>query len=433
MTRKLRWLLILPTLAALALSALLVHQAMASPTQQASGKNWSALVGAQVYTEGEGSKPSWQMEKFYPITITINVSDTITWKFNSGFEPHTVTFLAGAQIPEALIPDPDAGQSQGGPPALIVNPQVLLPAGGNSFDGSAFTSSGIVAEDVPGPKEYTLSFTKAGTYDYVCLLHAGAGPDGVIQGMKATVVVLDAGAALPLTPEQVVAAENAAIEVDRKAAADKQATLPQPPAATTNADGSMTHHAYVGYAELGPNSIMEYQRFWPENLNINQGDTVSWSLPTGGFHTVTFGEEPELFNIEPQASGPPKAKINPLVFPAGGTTHTGTGYYNSGPLAGPDDPPEAGPKTYSLTFAQAGRYEYICIPHYHLGMDATVTVLARTGGGTGGGTGGETGGGNVPGMPTTGNADNWTPLALAALLAVLTLGAGLALRKRATR
>jgi plastocyanin len=417
MTRKLRLLSTLFVLAALALSAVGTRFASAAPAQQA-GKNFKALVGAQAYTEGEGTKPSWQMEKFYPDTISINVGDSITWKFNSGFEPHTVTFLAGSKFPDLFMPA--AGGGPGGPPALEGNPQVFFPAGGNSFDGSAFTNSGVVAEDIPGPKEYSLTFSKAGTYPYVCLLHAQAAPDGTIQGMKAQVVVLDAGAALPKTTAQVESDSTAAIEADRAAAKAEEATLPQPAAATANADGSMTHRVNVGYIEPQPNGLMEYQRFWPKNTTVNVGDTVEWSLPTGGFHTVTFGGEPELFSIEPQQAGPPKIKLNPEFFPAGDTTYKGSGYYNSGPLAGPQDPPEVGPKTYSLTFTQSGRFEYICIPHYHLGMDATVTVLARTGSGS-------------PGMPRTGSSENSIPLASLALFAGLALGAGFVLRRRAVR
>jgi LPXTG-motif cell wall-anchored protein len=73
-----------------------------------------------------------------------------------------------------------------------------------------------------------------------------------------------------------------------------------------------------------------------------------------------------------------------------------------------------------LTFTQSGRFEYICIPHYHLGMDATVTVLARTGSGS-------------PGMPRTGSSENSIPLASLALFAGLALGAGFVLRRRAVR
>jgi hypothetical protein len=118
---------------------------------------------------------------------------------------------------------------------------------------------------------------------------------------------------------------------------------------------------------------------------------------------------------------PPKLVLNPAFFPAGGNVHTGTGYYNSGPIFTAGDPPQAGPRSYSLTFTQPGRYEYICITHYNLGMDASVVVSSAGGGAP------------PPGMPTTGAALDFTVwLALAGfglLLAVL----GVSLRGRKAR
>jgi hypothetical protein len=101
---------------------------------------------------------------------------------------------------------------------------------------------------------------------------------------------------------------------------------------------------------------------------------------------------------------------NAVVFPVGEFVHTGTGYYNSGVLAGPNDPPEAGLKSYSLKFTQPGRYEYICVPHYSLGMVGTIIVEAAAGGT------GSAGGGPV-GMPVTGAGDsNWLYFVLVALV-----------------
>jgi LPXTG-motif cell wall-anchored protein len=420
MHRKLNIIGILALMAGVIFYGAGARQAVAAPAAQAGAQNWTVLNGAQAFTE-PGEKATWQMMKFYPATITINAGDTVTWKHNSGPEPHTTTFLAGEPRPDEIIPEgpPPAGA----PPTLIGNPKVFFPAGGTTYDGTAFTGSGVMADILPGPKEYKLTFPKEGTYEYICNLHAFQLPDGTLVGMKGTVVVQAAGAAAPKTTAQVNADATAQIEADRQAAATKQpqiTSMVKP--SVQQANGSMTHYVNVGYFD--EMTSMEYQRFWPKEININQGDTVEWSMPTGGFHTVTFGEEPDIFIIQPQTSGPPKVMLNPLFFPAGSNTHTGTGYYNSGPLAGPDDPPDAGPKSYSLTFSQPGRYEYICIPHYTQGMDATVIVKAATGGATPP----TTGGADQPGMPTTGNGSGWTLYALVAGL-VLTL-AGVVLRRR---
>lgn len=51
----------------------------------------------------------------------------------------------------------------------------------------------------------------------------------------------------------------------------------------------------------------------------------------------------------------------------------GTGYVNSGVLYPPMAPANL-PKSYSLTFAKAGTYEYWCLVHVPNGMKGTSIV-----------------------------------------------------------
>ena len=399
-----------------------------SGLSQAGAGNFTVGVGNPIHTE-EGEKPSWQGQNFYPGKLTINAGDTVTWKFDAGNEPHTVTFMGPVTGPvEAFLPDPESGPpAPGAPPKLVINPQLQLPQGTDSYDGSAFTSSGLVAADIPSPKEYKLSFPSAGTYQYVCLLHAIPGPDGKLAGMVGTITVQDAGSPYPLTSEQVLAAGQKQRDDEAARARSLEAEMSahvKPP--TAMPDGSTKYQVEVGGMDMQAN--LEYHRFTAETLTIKAGDTVEWSMSMPGFHTVTFGDEPEMFTIEAQQQGPPKLVINPQVFPAGGSEHTGTGYYNSGPIASadqPDDPMSV--KVYSLKFTQPGRYEYICIPHYLLGMDATIIVEAASAG-----TGGTTSmnDGAPAGMPSTGlglGSDWLLPAALGGLLLALS---GMAVRRR---
>jgi plastocyanin len=101
---------------------------------------------------------------FDPSPMAVKAGDTVTWKPGSPYEPHTVTFESPFKSPGeegATLP-------------------LGVPSGGTYTSGA--TSSGIF-----GPKPYpfpadsfSLKFTKAGTYDYVCVLH---------PGMKGTVTV----------------------------------------------------------------------------------------------------------------------------------------------------------------------------------------------------------------------------------------------------
>jgi plastocyanin len=402
------------------------HYAAAAPAQQTGPQTFTVLVGTGISTTA-GDKPSWQGQNFYPGTVTVHVGDTVTWKHNSGAEPHTVTFLGTfTGTLDLPIPDPAASQPVGAPPKLIFNPMVVNPAGGNTYDGSTFSNSGFMAADVPGPKEYSLTFPKAGTYDYLCLLHGAVTPAG-LAGMAGKVVVVDTATALPMTPEQVTAEGQKEIDSDTARAKSLEPAMEsQVKPDETMPDGSTKHHITVGNMDMERN--LEYQRFAPSELHVKVGDSVDFSLGMApAFHTVTFGDEPDLFAVEPQQAGPPKLVLNPaVIFPAGGNVHTGGGYYNSGVLAGPGSPPQAGLQDYVLTFSTAGRYEYICVPHYPLGMSGAIVVEAAA---TGGGTPSTEPGTGVPGMPTTGSGEQGVWLMMA-LLSTLVVGAGAVIRLR---
>jgi LPXTG-motif cell wall-anchored protein len=382
-------------------------------------QTFTVLVGNNITTDN-GPKPNWEGQNFYPAKITVNVGDTIIWKHNSGLEPHTVTFLGPeTTLPPIVVPDTSAPAKPGAPPTLIMNPKVALPAGGATYDGSTFSSSGFVESDIPGPQDYKLTFTKTGSYPYLCLLHGNAAPDGTLVGMVGTVTVQAAGTAYPMTPDQVAAAGQQMLAGDvTKAKTAETGIMNQAAAMKPEAmpDGSMKYHVMVGGMDM-VNSL-EYQRFAPSELTIHVGDSVEWAMTMPGFHNVALGGEFEPFSVVAQQGGPPKIVANPqFVFPAGGSTYDGTTYVNSGPLAAPGSPPPAGPSSYALKFTKPGVYEFICQVHDNLGMTGHITVLAA---------------GQTPGMPTTGSpaGDGWILLSAIAAIVLVLSGAAVLLRRR---
>jgi plastocyanin len=112
--------------------------------------------------------------RFYPASITIRVGQTITFlKTQDPTEPHTVSF----NIPDGL---PMIGE--------------FIPSGGPSFDGKGFANSGFMSTEkqyayfqlngTPLPvalTKYSLTFTKAGDFKYVCAIHDDAGMTGVVH------------------------------------------------------------------------------------------------------------------------------------------------------------------------------------------------------------------------------------------------------------
>jgi plastocyanin len=324
---------------------------------------WTVLVGeeAGISPQEYGPSGAWQFMRFYPENITVNVGDKIVWKLK-GSEPHTVTFLGpDGTIPTLIIPENNISER------LILNPFVVLPEGGPTYNGTVLTGSGQLDVEPNFPREYNLTFTKSGTYEYFCGFHSK---------MMGNVTVQPAGTPYPKTQDQIDSEATKQLSTDMEEAlnalprAENVSMRPGP-------EGTTIHDVKLGYG----NGIISWMRFVPTNLTIYAGDTVEWTrndieMP----HTVTFlsgGKEPDLFLIEPQQRGPPKFVLNPIVqMPAGGKIYSGKGYFNSGVIWG-EMVPLPGPSIYALTFDTPGNYEYLCVLHDYMGMKGRITVLPR--------------------------------------------------------
>jgi plastocyanin len=300
-------------------------------------RTWKAIAG------GGTQDISIVVNAFSPRTLEIGVGDTVTWQI-IGF--HNIAFPGGQPLPSMELREGDK---------VYVEPRVMLPVGGSTFDGTGYHNSGL-PEDPAKPFSYTLTFTKAGTYTYTCIVH---GP-----GMSGKVIVGKAMGSPAAVQQQAQAAMGAAIQAGqgawKKFTARKQGNTVTVP---------LIGDLRAGYSIL---------RFTPQPLRVAVGTTVTWKMEDNfELHTVSFmsGKKPPEFVLpQPQAQGPPKLLLNPEALkPAGGKTYDGTGYVNSGVLYPPAAPASL-PKSYSLTFLKAGTYEYWCLVHVPEGMKGTIIV-----------------------------------------------------------
>ncbi len=304
-------------------------------------RTWSVIAG------GGTKDVSVVANAFFPRTIEVALGDTVTWKFQ-GF--HNVAFLGGAQPPALIV--------QEGSKAYF-NPQVAFPAGGKTYDGTGYHNSGAPPEDPRAMAKfgYALTFTKAGTYPYMCIIHGPA--------MSGTVVVQDRAIGSPASvARRAQSAQAAAVRAGQKAWA----------AWKTEREGATVVVPLIGDPKAGF-SIFRFSR---QPLVIPVGATVKWVMRDPfEIHTVTFwgtGRPPAFIIPEPQPQGPPKLLVNPQVAaPTPHKTFDGTGYVNSGILYPPGAPPDL-PKSYSLTFTKPGRYVYVCVVHAMEGMYGTIIV-----------------------------------------------------------
>ncbi len=293
---------------------------MATPHlgQQADGSTLWHVKVAEMQMEEQT-----ELMTFFPGEITITEGDAIWFDYGMGAF-HTISFLSGGDVPPLFIPDPEAGTPTADAlPKVILNPDVMLPIGGDTYDGTGYVNSGIdVFRDPTQP--YVLTFTKAGTYDYLCIVHATV--------MKAKVVVQPAGTAAPHTQadyDRVAQDEIAELSDQAKTEKEQYAQA----TSTPNADGTTTWEATVGAGGATP---VRVQAFLPAELTVKVGDTVRWvHRAPGEPHTVSFigaGEiPPEGESIEQFADGRPKfVQSNLMLLPQGGDVWSGTGWLNSG-------------------------------------------------------------------------------------------------------
>ena len=114
---------------------------------------------------------------FGPSSITIDEGDTLTWQIGSG-EPHTISFGFDNMPPPPPLTSPQAiGQFIG----QVEAPVGITPGTAPAYTGTGPLSSGIVGADPNPAKTFSVTFPKAGSYNYLCLFHP--------PNMKGTIIV----------------------------------------------------------------------------------------------------------------------------------------------------------------------------------------------------------------------------------------------------
>jgi plastocyanin len=136
-----------------------------------------ALVGA--------GERTFDLINYYPTEVRTEVGQAVTFKLAGFGDPHSVTFgYANAPIQ---------------PPGEIFAsaPSPATYAGGDLNSGYLMSASQFkywnLAGNLPGftrRSQYTITFTKPGTYGFYCTLHGGIRPDGTVGGMSGHVTVV---------------------------------------------------------------------------------------------------------------------------------------------------------------------------------------------------------------------------------------------------
>ena len=209
-----------------ALASLPVTPASASGLASSQPRTWHVLVG------GHSHDQAIQAEGYYPKVITIDAGDTVVWTLNTE-EIHSVTFMGSC------------GDLSCFPPCVFEVNIDISPCGSTSYDGvSGLASSGRMVPAAynwnnaypHGDTTYSLTFTNSGANVYF---------DLSISGMRGVVVVNPAGTPYPFTQAQYAAKAEDQIQSDLDAGAKAREDF-RPIAASTNPDGTQTHHVALG-------------------------------------------------------------------------------------------------------------------------------------------------------------------------------------------
>ncbi len=304
---------------------------------------------------------AFDIERFMPADIHVREGDTIVWTAQ-GIEGHTISFTTEAQLRTLLAsylqPDPaDPAQN-------IFNPDVALRTQtGASFPGDGtYFNSGFIG--VPAEQTYTLSFTKRGLYQYVCLVHPFT--------MRGTVSV-DAPGAQVESAESVATRGKAELTtyIDEETRAVAQASAE--PHALPSTNGSTLHRVNVGITT----PYGQAATFVPPALDIKAGDEVIFENDDRDFHNVVFKGD--------RAEAPPGIGI--IVDPGGRGINFSLDKQSSVGV----DPPPGGfdehtflssgslgilqPRlTWRLKFDKPGTYAFACTIHVLAGMAGVITV-----------------------------------------------------------
>ena len=322
------------------------------------GNTYTVMVGAENVSQGVG------IMSFFPGTLTIHVGDTVVWKANS-HEIHTVTFLPnGMKAPNLEIPAP---MGLGSP--LMLNPVAAFPnpASGDLYDGSTYANSGILSTDPGFATQYRLTFTKTGSFPYLCLVH-GVMMSGAIHVVPASVAVKNPAA---IAKQSALAVTTALA----KGLSLIGAGMKLVPAPVLNPDGTSHFTVLIGYAS----GAVEAMRFFPSKLVVHPGDTVTYKLSPANDapHTVTFlngNADIPFVIVTPNPPNPPYLLINPLALAPinPGVPLNNTQVFSSGFLV------PGGSSSYALKIGSTlGVYSYQCLLHDTSGMVGQLSVVPR--------------------------------------------------------
>jgi plastocyanin len=319
---------------ALALAALV---ALAAPVTAAAPQQ--ALPGQVSVIGGmnDPKDPNIAVLEFLPEKVKVAVGTTVNWTI-AGPESHSVTFVPpGTTVPPSTETDP----SLFGP----------TPATG-PYDGTTLVNSGVQPTgNAEQAASFAVSFGKAGSYTYYCVLH---------PNMVGTIDVTEKSQ--DTQPSITKRAKSEQAKYLKEGEAAKKKLTSAIPKKTKNSDGSTTWNVEMGISTEHTDVLA----FSPTPRKVKAGDKVTFVNNSTAPHTASFGGP-----LVPTIPIVPDV-VNPQPGPSPQSLAQGV-YLNTGwlPPKSEQGPPLSA-RSYTYDVPAAGKYEYACVLHLPSGMAAEI-------------------------------------------------------------
>lgn len=315
-----------------------------------------------------GGMGTSSLNEFFPRSVEIRAGDTVTWRMNgNGDDPHTVTFAPDLNAVVDIVPRPNGRPDEFIFATTLVDPTRRSGAPLEEYRQGGYFNSGImfgyqIGEGVPLIETFSLKFPEPGTYAYICGIH---------EFHRGTVVVESASEPNLPNQEAIDAEARLQMEFGLGVVNALQDLVAQETTILDREPGPAGTTRYVVPAGMGTPEA-EVLEFFPRNLEIKKGDTVTWV--SSRFHAVVFGGDegiPPFYLTERRIRGTPLIVANPRVlFPSEPFAEYDGGSFRSSGLIGYGQRP--GGLGFSLTFTEPGVFTYSC--PIHRGMVGRVTV-----------------------------------------------------------
>jgi plastocyanin len=340
--------------------------ALALPAAAAQAATKSVNMGTNKAQQKQLQPNGADVNAFFPSNVAIHVGDRVRF-VPASF--HSVHFLGkSGKLTPIFLPGPvisgsvDAAGAPfwfNGLANFVTNGALFAPPGkfGKTLTTNGTKEIGSGLPTAPNAKPMTVRFTKAGLFTYFCDLH---------PGMKGTVRVSARSKAIPSARGDAARVKS---QTAKAVAESKKFASLKPPANTV----------YVGAAGKGGTELFG---FAPSKVTFPVGTTVTFKVPSGSTETHTASTGPGDPDSQPKSylgaivngQDDPRGAFPSDLPPAGPAALTpllhGNGFWSSGAMDALAASPL--PQSNSVTFAQAGTYEFYCLIHTF--MHGTITV-----------------------------------------------------------